>query len=191
MVTHLRTLLTGRWQATLLAVDGATTSGIPGQLERMPADATHVALSVGGNDALGNIDLLSTAVTSTGEALDLFHSRTAGFESAYRRALGAVRRLALPTIVCTIYNGALPDPAEARRAATALRLFNDVIVRAALESGCALLELRHICFRAADYANPIEPSDRGGGKIARALARAVGAVEEPEPALYTPDLRRV
>jgi len=185
VVSHLRALLPPPWEASLLAVDGATTAGIPTQIARMPADATHVALSVGGNDALGHYDLLSAPVTSTGEALDLFHSRTTGFEAAYRHALAAVRRLGLPTVVCTIYNGALPNPAEARRARIALRVFNDVILRAGLESGCALLELRHVCVEPGDYANPIEPSGQGGEKIARALARAVGAVRDFEPALYT------
>jgi hypothetical protein len=37
------------------------------------------------------------------------------------------------------------------------------------------IELRHVCTEPADYANPIEPSVRGGAKIARAIARAVGA----------------
>ena len=39
------------------------------------------------------------------------------------------------------------------------------------------LELRAICTDPADYANPIEPSGQGGLKIARAIARAVGANE--------------
>ena len=32
----------GGWSATLLAVDGATTESVPAQLNRLPADATHL-----------------------------------------------------------------------------------------------------------------------------------------------------
>jgi hypothetical protein len=38
-----------------------------------------------------------------------------------------------------------------------------------------VVDLRLVCGEPADYANPIEPSGRGGLKIARAVARAAGA----------------
>jgi hypothetical protein len=38
-----------------------------------------------------------------------------------------------------------------------------------------VIELRLVCSEPEDYANPIEPSVQGGAKIARAIARAVGA----------------
>jgi len=186
VVSHLKRLLPSGWRASLLAVDGATTSGVAAQLARLPPDATCLALSVGGNDALRHLDLLSTPVASTGEALDLFGTRVAGFAADYERALGRVAARGLPVVACTIYNGALPDPAEAARARVALTLFNDAILRAALKLRCAALELRLVCDRLEDYANPIEPSGRGGAKIARALARATGALDEREPALYQP-----
>ncbi len=40
-----------------------------------------------------------------------------------------------------------------------------------------MIELRHVVTGPLDYANPIEPSVRGGEKIARAIVRAV--VERP------------
>ncbi len=66
---------------------------------------------------------------------------------------------------------------EGRRAVTALGLFNDVIVRAALARGVDVLDLRSVCTEPGDYANEIEPGVRGGEKIARAIAQAVGAQE--------------
>jgi hypothetical protein len=183
---HLRRLLPRPWQVTLLAVDGATAPRLTQQLHRLPADATHVAVAIGGNDALGNFDILSRPLSSAAEALDLFKSRVDAFEAAYRKALEAVVAKTGPVIVCTVYNGALPDPAEARRARTALTLFNDVIVRTALELGCVLLDLRLVCTASSDYANPIEPSGAGGEKIARALARLAGAIPGAEAAAYAP-----
>jgi hypothetical protein len=51
-----------------------------------------------------------------------------------------------------------------------IALFNDCITRAAFCRHVPLIDLRLICTEAADYANPIEPSVRGGAKIARAIA---------------------
>lgn len=53
---------------TLLALDGATTQGIPRQLGKMPADATHLILSVGGNDLLGQYHLLTQATNTIFDA---------------------------------------------------------------------------------------------------------------------------
>jgi hypothetical protein len=100
--------------------------------------------------------------------------------------LSALLQLGLPTVVCTIYNGALSDPDDVRRARLALTMFNDAILRAAWERGCTVLELRLICVDPGDYANPIEPSGRGGAKIAEALARTVGALPGPASAAYSP-----
>ena len=175
VVTHLRRLLPAGWQATLCAVDGATTAGLGPQLARVPAGASHLVISIGGNDALQNSDLLSLRVTSSGQALEAFASRVAAFEAAYRRAIGAALSLALPTAVCTVYNGAL-EPARATAARVGLALFNDVILRTAVDLGVDAIELRSICIEPSDYANPIEPSDAGGLKIARAVAQVVGAL---------------
>lgn len=186
VTAHLTRLLQPAGSPVLLAVDGSTTADVGTQLGRLPRDATHLALSVGGNDALQQRDLLTARVGSTAEALDLFSDRLRRFEDAYRRALEAVVSVGLPTTVCTIYNGVLPDADEARRARIALMLFNDVILRAAWEHGCTIVDLRLVCTDFADYANPIEPSGAGGAKIARALARVVGARAEREPSAYTP-----
>jgi hypothetical protein len=167
VATHLQSVLPRGSSAVLLAVDGATVSGIARQLEQVPPDATHIVMSVGGNDALRNIDLLSLRVSSSAEALHAF-----GFEESYRSALAQVTALKLPIMVCTIYNGALAkDIAVIAR--LALALFNDAILRAAVDRNHDVLELRAICTEATDYANPIEPSGRGGLKIATAIARAL------------------
>jgi hypothetical protein len=79
----------------------------------------------------------------------------------------------LPTTLCTIYNGHFPDRDFQRLASTALRIFNDAILRVAFENALNVIDLRLVCNEASDYANPIEPSSHGGAKIARAIARAV------------------
>jgi hypothetical protein len=156
-------------------VDGAVIADVPRQLARLPADATHLVVSAGGNDALHHADLLDRPARSSAEVLAALADAAAGFEARYRALLDALAARALPTTLCTIYNGNLGPPAD-RLAAVALAVFNDVILRLAVARAHAAVELRLVCTEPADYANPIEPSVAGGAKIARAVAAAAGAV---------------
>jgi len=175
VVTHLRALLPPGVRATLLAVDGATTGELTEQVSRVPADATHLVVSIGGNDALGYTDLLDAPATSTADALRLFGDTVDRFEAAYRSAVQPLIDRGLPLTTCTIYNGAFEDPDHAARARVALMLFNDVILRVAFEHHASVIDLRLVCGEKADYANPIEPSGQGGMKIAQAITRATCA----------------
>jgi hypothetical protein len=184
VISHLRSLLPPAWRATLLAIDGTTTADVSRQFSRIPDDVTHLVLSLGGNDALMNSDLLAMPLASSSDALFLFGERLELFEAAYRQALKSLMRRNAALIVCTIYNGAL-EPDQARLARVALMMFNDVILRAALEHRATVIELRVVCADPVDYANPIEPSGTGGRKIAAAIARAVGAVPgEPASRIF-------
>ena len=171
VVTHLRAMLPEGLRATLLAVDGATTGAMPRQVSQIPDDATHLVVSVGGNDALGHGDLIRAGATLTSDPLLHLAGIVDRFEADYRSALEPIFRAGLPTTICTIYNGALEDPQAATRARVALMMFNDVILRVAAEHHASTIDLRLVCNQAADYANPIEPSGTGGLKIATAILR--------------------
>ncbi|HKH84028.1 MAG TPA: SGNH/GDSL hydrolase family protein [Gemmatimonadales bacterium] len=173
VVTQLGRLLPSGWAATLLAVDGDRTDDVDQQLANLPPDASHLVLSVGGNDALAHGDLLTRPAKSVPEVLDLLAEAAGAFERRYRRLIGRLLNRKLPLTVCTIYNGNFPDPLFQRVARTALCVFNDVIVRAGLEHKLEIIDLRLVCTEPADYANAIEPSSMGGAKIARAILEAV------------------
>jgi hypothetical protein len=177
VVTHLRRLLPREWGATLCALDGATTRYVEKQLGCVPDEASHLVIAIGGNDALQSTDLLSLRVTSSAQALEAFAARVSDFDQAYRRAIDRALALQRRTAVCTIYNGALGADV-ARIARMGLALFNDVILRTAIDLGLDALELRSVCTEPDDFVNGIEPSDRGGLKIARAVARLIGGVED-------------
>jgi len=183
VITHLRAGLARGWRASLLAVDGSTTQDLAAQVARVPADVTHVVVSIGGNDALLNSDVLNLRVASTAEALATFGQRAQVFRSSYARALDAVLALGRETTVCTIYEGNL-EPDLAGLARVALVFFNDVILRAAFERRVDVIDLRLVCTEPSDYANPIEPSGSGGAKIAAAISAAVtgrGSEHRSEP----------
>jgi hypothetical protein len=189
VLSHLRELLPSPWRATLRAVDGSTAADLARQLPGVPSDCSHLVISVGGNDALLNSDLLGTSVSSTAEALALFGDRSHRFEEAYRVAIDSALALGRDTTVCTIYNGNL-ESREAPLARVALMTFNDVILRVAFERGLRVIDLRLVCTAAEDYANPIEPSGRGGRKIADAIASCLGLADVPShPATVHPGRR--
>lgn len=183
VVTHLRALLPVGFKASLFAVDGSTTADLGDQLTDIPSDVTRAVVSIGGNNALLNADLLNLPVASTQEALLLFGERVAEFEASYRAALAAVLTRLPNTTVCTIYNGNLPDD-QAPSARVALMMFNDVILRAAFHSRLPVVDLRPVCAEPSDYANPIEPSGSGGAKIARAIAASLGVPTSNAPHSY-------
>jgi hypothetical protein len=169
VVTQLGALLPGGWKASLLAVDGARTEDVVRQLDRLPEDASHLVLSAGGNDALAHGDLLEGPAASAAQILGFLADAAAGFERRYRRLTDRLLERELPLTVCTIYNGNFPDPEFQRIAATALCVFNDAILRVAFERRLRVIDLRSVCSEPADYANPIEPSSRGGAKIAQSI----------------------
>ena len=170
VVTQLQDMLPAGSHATLLAVDGDVTAGVVYQLERLPADATHLVLSVGGNDALGHVGLLARPARVGAEVLEWFADAVDAFEREYTRLLDHIVGLGLPLVVCTIYNGNL-DASQRHAARAAVAIFDDAIQRAARARGLPVIELRFVCTEPADYANPIEPSVQGGAKIAGSIAR--------------------
>jgi GDSL-like Lipase/Acylhydrolase family len=157
------------WQCSLLAVDGDVIRGVHRQLGSLPGDATLLVVSAGGNDALGHAPLLQEKPLSVGEALAMLAAAQTAFASDYSRMIDALTGTGLPSAVCTIYDTP-PSQPDYNVIKAALCLFNDAITRAAFSRGTALIDLRLICSKDGDYANPIEPSVQGGLKIARAIA---------------------
>jgi len=165
---HLQASLGRADRVTLLAVDGHVAGDVAGQLLAMPEGATHIALSVGGNDALESLPALETGCSNVLQALEILGAVQRTFANSYRSALLAALKPGLPLIACTIYDAVpgLPPPLK-----TALSLFNDVICRHALAHQVPVLDLRGLLQDPEDYstASPIEPSEMGGKKIAQAL----------------------
>jgi hypothetical protein len=178
VLAQLQELLPAGWKASLRAVDGAVTNHVTRQLADLPAEATHLALSVGGNDLLRWAwELLRTPVTMSSQVFVLLAGVIGGFEPMYRRVVEACLETGLPLVVCTIYNGNFVDQEFQTMAPIAVAIFNDVILRVSREKGLQAIDLRLVCALEEDYANEIEPSAIGGRKIAAAIWRAVSDQE--------------
>ena len=182
---QLADLLNDGDKATLIAVDGNINKNVSKQLDNIPNDATHLFISIGGNDALMHIDAFTEPVTTIGEALDSFNEMVHKFERDYIKMLTNVVKYGLKTTLCTIYNPCfdhdnmdrisymIPPNANLkelqRRCDTALPLFNNIIYQEAFNFGIPVMDLRLIFSDREDYANPIEPSIVGGMKMAKII----------------------
>jgi lysophospholipase L1-like esterase len=173
VIEQIRRQIPAGWKASLLAVDGSVVENVRNQALDLPDDATHLVISAGGNDAILNAGILQQKVASSAEVLDKFADIAGEFERHYREMLQSVLSLNKPTAVCTIYYPRITEPFTQKIAVAALATFNDVIIRLAFLSGVPLIDLRLVCDENSDYANEIEPSEKGGGKIANAIVRLV------------------
>ena len=96
VVSQVRGLLPPGWEAMLLAVDGAITDDVAGQLGRLPEQATHLVLSVGGNNALMHMGILEAPVASMTKAVEVLADVASDFERRYRLAVVACLERPVP-----------------------------------------------------------------------------------------------
>lgn len=171
VIEQVRAGLPRGWGATLLAADGAVCASVASQVGAVPADTSHVFVSVGGNDALRHSGMLEEPDRAAPELLAALTAMQLRFRQDYRDMLRRVVGLGLPTVVCTIYDAV---PGLVTDAVTLLSLFNDVILREAARQRTPVIELRLVCDEAKDYStvSPIEPSEQGGQKIADRIVYA-------------------
>ena len=178
---QLRNQLGEESNVTLLAIDGDITRGVQDQLKQLPEETSHLFISVGGNDALGQMHMFTDPISSVGEGFLKFSRVQTNFQEDYKAMLENALSLSIPTTICTIYKPCFYHPDMSRVgtyigngvsnedlqnvSVTALTAFNDVILQEAVNNGIPLIDLRVMYNNVADYANPIEPSTIGGQKM--------------------------
>ena len=164
-------------RASLRAVSGSRLADIPRQLARLPENASHMIVSIGGNDLL---DLGAQLRHAPGGWLEKMRSAAPLMDEFRKRYMGACEALAqrpLPTAVCTIYDPPVTDPMLRMVASTISAAVNDVVSEQARRRGFDVIDLRPVCRAPEDFYDPIHPSPTGADKIARVLAEWVKRVD--------------
>ena len=128
---------------------------------------------MGGNDVLSYIGILNERINSSAEVFSQVADLSKQFEQRYEKLLQKILSLSLPTTICTIYNPRFSEKFYQKITVAALMVFNDVIIRQGFQFGVPLIDLRVTCNQEQDYANTIEPSALGGGKISNAIMNIV------------------
>ena len=176
-------------KVTLLAVDGNVTEDIEDQMNNLPKDATHIFISIGGNDGYNRMDVFDESANTIGDAMEPLYEMRNEFEIDYNKMLKNVLSYGVPTTLCSIYyprfeksdndvirnylggkNNQVPIK---KMAMVGLSMYNDIITKEAFQAGLPLIDLRVLCNDDKDFANHIEPSALGGKKIAVAIKQVV------------------
>lgn len=168
IIEKLRLHLPPDWQATLLAHDGDVIEDVLAQTKKLPADASHLIISCGINDALEQLGLLQEPTTSIIAGLNILARAAKVFTSRYHSMLEHVKTLNKNVVVCILYNPPQLDPGTLM----ALALVNDMIVHEVVRAGLSLVDLRLICNERSDYSpiSSFDVSESGGEKIASVIA---------------------
>jgi len=165
VIEQLQKRLPEGWKATKLAEDRAVAADIPGQVGRLPDDATHLVLSVGGNDALKASWVLEMPANNGAQVFLALAKVRGKFATDYSAAVQAALKPGKPLVVCTVYDPNYSVGDRQSMAVAGLAVFNDVISREAVKRRVPVLDLRVLFTAKGDYANAIEPSVAGGQKI--------------------------
>lgn len=172
VIEQIRKIDKKDWHAELLALDGSITHDIAQQCIQVDQNITHIFVSCGGNDALGYINVFEEKCSSMIEAMKRLTEIKEQFQNSYRNMLDSILKLDRKFAVCTIYDS---SPEIEEELLTALTIFNDIIFKEAFKLGVPVIDLRLLFDQPEDYSSvsPIEPSEIGGWKIAKAISYVV------------------
>ena len=184
-----------------VALDGDTTVGVlQGQLDKIEKDADFIVLSIGGNDLLEHLHLLVDDINKHlfSRNLEIMNSFVEPIRERYEEIVEHLTKEQGKVLLCTVYNGDFERGDgyetleinqeftssfgvlfEGRQEAAGViaRVFNDIVYSTGNKFGVEVLELREIFTESADYANPIEPSHIGGGKLAKRILEWIKSYE--------------
>ena len=158
--------------STLCARDGALIAAIPEQAKRIPREATHVVVSVGGNDATAAINVVKQPCENSEQAILAVWKFVKKWEVDLDLALRSLRDAvgsSVSIVVCSIYNpcfGPFGVVTVSQDTVDAfIALVADATTRVATRLGVPVIDWRRVMTCVQDFANPIEPSSAGGQKI--------------------------
>ncbi len=192
VLSHLRHLIPNV-SFTKTALDGSITENVTTQVVSLEGRFDGIVISTGGNDALAVMDEQDPFEKLTvAECFVNAHQAKQAFELDYSELMEAVKARSCPVLILTVYNPRFQMegyPAEMQMLAEAgLSVFNDIIQSHAIENHAAILDLRRVCNTDEDFANSIEPSNRGGEKIAQFIKRWIATITDGSLSYQTRDL---
>ena len=171
---------------TLCARDGALMTAIARQANTMPDHATHIVISVGGNDALGDISILHRKCADVQEAAQLLKNFVDEFIAKLREVMvatlqkyrwGKEDKDRKNIVLCSVY---IPqfgpfgvtniDQASVEVAAL---LLSKTIQNLAFELSIPVIDLSRVVTSEECLSNPIEPNGKGAERMARAILEVV------------------
>jgi hypothetical protein len=164
---------------TLCAKDGALISALLPQSQTIPETATHLIISIGGNNGLSLSGILLKPIDTVEQGVILLHDALQTFEAEYSQAINELSQQFGSTkkiILCTLYNPCFEyynvSPNQ-KAVNVGVTMIADVIQKVAHRHGFPVIDFRRFMTTPECFANPIEPSGIGGEKIAKAIIEVI------------------
>jgi hypothetical protein len=161
------------WKLTMHTAEEIARGG---DFFELPADASHVMISIEGNRAIEESGLLDNRPETYQQALVLLSLAADEYERQAERLIQVAKASNLPIVVCSMYPPRYEDPDRQRAVCTALAVFNDRLVRRTFAARLPLVDLNLVCTEDADYADPIRLSKHGLRKASNVVLSALYAV---------------
>lgn len=171
------------WRLSLVRADDVIARS---RLAELPADTSHVIISLEGNRAIAASGLLQGHPVSYEEALARLSLAADEFESVIDTLVRTARGTRLPVAICTMYPPLHRNPVMQRAAATALAIFNDRIIRQAVQSGITVVDLRPVCASPEDYSADGLLSRAALSRASALIWRALSGDEKGNIRLFKP-----
>lgn len=171
------------WRLSLVRADDVLDRS---PLVELPADASHVVISIEGNRAIAASGMLQGHPGSYEEALARLSLAADEFESVIESLIGVARGTCLPVAICTMFPPLHRNPVMQRASATALAIFNDRIIRQAVQSGITVVDLRPVCVSTEDYSADGLLSRPALSRVAALIWRALSRDEKGQIRLFRP-----
>lgn len=171
------------WRLSLVRADDVLSRS---PLAQVPADATHVVISLEGNRAIAASGMLQGHPGSYEEALARLSLAADEFETVIEGLIRSALATRLPVAICTMYLPLHRHPVKQRAAATALAIFNDRILRQAIAAGISVVDLRPICAAPGDYSASGLLSRSALSRVAALIWRALAEDKRGRISLYRP-----
>uniref|UniRef100_A0A7S3UYP9 SGNH hydrolase-type esterase domain-containing protein n=1 Tax=Heterosigma akashiwo TaxID=2829 RepID=A0A7S3UYP9_HETAK len=157
------------------AIDGDIIDGVFNQIASIPEDATHLALSVGGNDGLHYLGELMNRRCLLCNLIPAIINFGSFIRSKYSRLLDALQEDGRPLMLCTIYHPHFDHPLMSIIARIGINIAAGVILSEGKRRGLPVIDLRKVFTQVRDYANPIEPGVPGGDKLSENLIHVLNS----------------
>jgi len=162
------------WDLTMLAQDGAMLKDVSSsQVPLIPPGATHLVLSVGGNDLLDLLNHMVQAGFSTSSMREAIGEGLRAVAREYAQVVASLKELKCHIACCTVYRPNFTNLFFMSLASLCLRLHNSRLAQICAEANCSVLDLATILERPRDFANTLELNTSGGAKVVENIAAFV------------------
>lgn len=155
-----------RWSMTNLAQDGSLLEDVrERQLRGIPESATHLVLSISGNDLLA---LLNEMVLADFSLKSMYAAIVEGMKKVaqdYERLMRDLKACGCHLACCTVYQPNFSHVFFRSLAKFALGLHNSRIHQISQDLDCSVIDLASIVDGPQDFANPLELNTLGGAKV--------------------------